>query len=104
MTWSAKQHSWGVIGDATPGGWGTDTNMKYDNAAGVWKATIALTTGNIKFRFNDDWGLNYGDDDTSNNILNQGGKDIPIATAGTYEIVFDNENEDGSVTYSITKK
>ncbi|MBJ6116561.1 SusE domain-containing protein [Pontibacter sp. BT310] len=104
MTWSYKLKSWGLIGDATPGGWDKDTNLKYDNAAGVWKATIELKAGNIKFRFNDDWALNYGDDDTSNNILNQGGKDIPVTTAGTYEIVFDNENEDGSVTYSVTKK
>ena len=103
MTWSSKKHSWGVIGDATPGGWDNDTNMKYINAEGVWKATINLKVGKIKFRKNDAWDLNYGDNDTSNNLLDSGGADIPITTAGNYQIILDLENEDGSVKYTLTK-
>ncbi|MBC5772750.1 SusE domain-containing protein [Pontibacter sp. KCTC 32443] len=104
LTWTSKKYSWGLIGDATPGGWATDTNMKYIHEEGVWKLTVPLTAGKIKFRLNDDWGVNYGDDDTSNNLLNQGGADISIAEAGTYDIVLDLENADGSVTYTLTKK
>ncbi|GHA55307.1 SusE domain-containing protein [Pontibacter akesuensis] len=104
MTWSAAKHSWGLIGDATPGGWDNDTNMKYINSEGVWKLTTTLKAGKIKFRFNDAWELNYGDDDTSNNLLNQGGADINITSPGTYDIVLDLENDDDSVTYSVTKK
>jgi starch-binding outer membrane protein SusE/F len=102
MTWTAAKYSWGLIGDATPGGWDKDTDMIYDNEAGVWKLTTNLTAGKIKFRLNDDWGTNYGEDN-GDNILESGGKDITVA-AGTYEIVLDLENEDGTATYTITKK
>lgn len=104
MTWTKAQYSWGVIGDATPNGWASDTNLKYINEEGVWKATLPLTAGKIKFRLNDKWDTNYGDDDTSNSVLNAGGADIPIATAGTYEITLDLVNEDGTVTYTLIKK
>ena len=104
LTWTSKRYSWGLIGDATPGGWATDTNMKYIHEEGVWKLTVALTAGKIKFRLNDAWDVNYGDDDTSNNLLNQGGADITIAEAGNYDIILDLENEDGTATYTVTKK
>lgn len=102
MTWSAKKNSWGIIGSATPGGWDTDTNMIFDSEEGVWKITADLVAGELKFRLNDDWGTNYGDDDTSNDLLNAGGANIPIAGAGTYEIVLDLREEE-SPKYSITQ-
>jgi len=77
---------WGVIGDATPGIWSTDTNMTWDASGKVFKVTINLTTGSIKFRANDDWAVNYGGD---LGALSPGGSDIPIATAGNYTITFD---------------
>ncbi|WP_347158827.1 SusE domain-containing protein [Pontibacter chitinilyticus] len=104
LTWTAAKYSWGVIGDATPGGWDADTNMKYINDEGVWKITLPLKAGAFKFRFNDAWDTNYGDDDTSNPALNASGANIAVATAGTYEITLDVDNEDGSVTYAIVKK
>jgi starch-binding outer membrane protein SusE/F len=104
LTWTRKLNSWGVIGSATPGGWDADTNLKYNNADDVWKLTVQLTAGKIKFRKNDDWGKNFGDDDLSNPALNVNGADIPIATAGTYEITFKiNETEDVA-SYTVTKK
>ncbi|MCX2740311.1 SusE domain-containing protein [Pontibacter anaerobius] len=102
MTWTAAQYSWGLIGDATPGKWADDTNMIYDNEEGVWRLTIQLTAGNIKFRLNDDWTTNYGDNG-GDKVLELNGADIPVSEAGTYEIVLDLENEDESVTYTITK-
>ena len=92
-----KDHSWGVIGSATPKGWDADTDMKYDNANQVWKLTVNLTAGAIKFRKNHDWGTNFGG---VNGSLVAGGADIAVANAGTYDIVFDlNAN-----TYTLTKK
>lgn len=102
MTWSSAKYSWGVIGNATPEGWDADTNMIYDNEEGVWKLTTQLTVGEIKFRLNDDWATNYGDDG-GDKVLEQGGANIAVAEAGNYEIVLDLENEDESVTYTITK-
>jgi starch-binding outer membrane protein SusE/F len=83
-TYSANR--WGVIGDATPGGWGADTNMNWDTVNQVFKVTCNLTVGNFKFRANDDWAINYGGD---LNALTPGGADIAIATAGNYTITFD---------------
>ena len=42
MTYSVDETSWGIIGDASPGGWGDDTNMTFTAAKGeyVWKADI----------------------------------------------------------------
>jgi hypothetical protein len=77
---------WGVIGDATPGGWGTDTNMTWDATAKVLKVTMNLTVGSFKFRANDDWAINMGGE---LGALSQGGANIPIAAAGNYTITLD---------------
>ncbi len=78
---------WGVIGDATPGGWGTDTNMTWDATNKVLKVTLNLTVGAIKFRANDDWAVNLGGLNLS--ALSNGGDNIPIAVAGNYTLTLD---------------
>lgn len=88
--------SWGVIGDATPGGWATDTDLKFINdGKKTWQATITLGNGFIKFRQNDAWDLNYGG---AAGTLEKGGKDIGV-TAGSYTITFDEAN----LKYSLVK-
>lgn len=77
---------WGVIGDATPGGWNTDTNMTWDPVNKVLKVTLNLTVGALKFRANDDWAINVGG---NLNALSQGGSDIPITVAGNYTLTLD---------------
>lgn len=92
-----KDHSWGIIGSATPKGWDADTDMKYDNANQLWKLRVNLTAGAVKFRKNHDWGTNFGG---ANGNLVAGGADIAVANAGTYDIVLDlNAN-----TYTLTQK
>ncbi len=78
---------WGVIGDATPGGWSTDTNMTWDAVKGVLKVTLNLTVGSFKFRANDDWAINYGG--TNLGALNPGGDNIPVTVAGNYTLTLD---------------
>jgi starch-binding outer membrane protein SusE/F len=73
---------WGIIGSATPGGWGSDENMSWDAANGVFTITLPLTAGDIKFRANDDWGYNLGG---PLGALVPGGSNIPVA-AGNYKI------------------
>lgn len=80
-TYSANR--WGIIGNATPDGWNSDQNMTWDAVNHVFTATIVLTTGEIKFRANDDWGVNFGGSLTN---LTQGGDNIAVGTAGTYVI------------------
>lgn len=77
---------WSLIGDATPGGWGSDTDMKVvnDGTNATWKATANFVAGNYKFRYNYDWGTNLGGSTTN---LTLGGSDIAMATPGNYSIV-----------------
>jgi|NOAtaT_7_FD_contig_91_593071_length_5732_multi_3_in_0_out_0_3 hypothetical protein len=100
--WSLTKTSWGVIGDATPGGWGSDTDMRYDPASKSWKATIALTQAEIKFRANDDWGINFGDTG-ANASLEYGGDNIKVPAAGTYDIELI-LSIPGNYTYKLTRK
>jgi hypothetical protein len=80
-TYSANR--WGLIGDATPGGWNSDENMTWDATSKALKVTLNLTVGKIKFRANDDWALNLGGDIAA---LTVNGADISIAAAGNYTI------------------
>jgi starch-binding outer membrane protein SusE/F len=107
--------SWGLIGDATPGGWDTDTQMSWDAAKKVWTVTVALVSGNggktFKFRANKGWDVNFGGkgsgDGTADNYsnattapLNAGGKNlgVPGNVDGTYTVTLDTVNLIATVT------
>lgn len=90
---------WGVIGDATEGGWDSETKMQFDSENNVLTLTTDLTTGNIKFRANQNWDYNYGGSDGE---LTAGGADIAVAEAGNYTITL-NFNDPEMVTYTLTK-
>lgn len=90
LTYSAtKINGWALIGDATPGGWGTETPMTYDPASKLYSVTLNLnSSGKFKFRANNDWAINFGD--TGNDgSLEYGGGDIPVAATGNYTITLD---------------
>lgn len=79
----------GIIGSASPKGWDSDVDMTYvpynaeTKELGYWEAkNITLASGEIKFRANDDWAINWGGDV---NALTQGGDNISV-DAGTYDI------------------
>lgn len=100
---------WSLIGDATPGGWGTDTDLKLvnDGTNVTWKATVDLVVGKYKFRYNHDWGTNLGGSTTA---LTLGGGDISLTTAGKYAITLSLAYNDATDktkvtggTYTITK-
>jgi hypothetical protein len=84
-TYTILKTDWGVIGDATADGWNSDQNMTYDPDSGFWSAILELTAGTIKFRANDAWDLNYGDDG-ANGVLEQNGANIAVPEAGKYMI------------------
>lgn len=75
---------WGLIGSAT-GGWSTDLNMT-PNANNTWTITTDLVAGEIKFRANDGWDINYGG---SEGKIAAGGANIAIPAAGNYTITID---------------
>lgn len=76
---------WGLIGSATPDGWNSDQNMTFDPATNKWTITLDLVAGEIKFRANDSWDVNLGDDGL-NKSLEYNGANIPIADPGNYTI------------------
>ncbi|HET9055260.1 MAG TPA: SusE domain-containing protein [Chitinophagaceae bacterium] len=101
--WTATKTSWGIIGDATPTGWGSDTDMSYDSVKDVWTITIALIGGKaIKFRANDEWTINLGDKN-ADSILDYDGTDIVVAESGTYKVELD-LSDAGNYTYRLTKQ
>jgi starch-binding outer membrane protein SusE/F len=89
LTYSVtKITRWGVIGDATADGWNSDQAMTYDAATNKWTASLALTVGEIKFRANAGWDLNYGDTHADMK-LDAGGDNIKVTEAGTYTVTLD---------------
>ena len=79
MTFTAVATAWGVIGDATPLGWGDETALTYSPTQRIWQGVMHLTANSIKFRANHDWGLNYGSDKADGN-LGAGAANIPRFT------------------------
>ena len=92
-TYSANM--WGVIGDATPGGWSTDQNMTWDATNKKFTATFNMVVGTFKFRANDAWTTDFGGDITA---LTAGGANISVATAGSYTITLDPWGRKATVT------
>jgi len=91
LTYSATLTNWGIIGSATPTQWDSDTDMVYDPVTQTWSVTMDLTAAEIKFRANDDWGLNYGDTG-ADGLLDEGGDNIVVPAAGNYTITLDLSN------------
>jgi hypothetical protein len=69
----------GIIGDATPGGWGEDTDMEVDPTdPAKWSLRIELNTGELKFRADNDWPVNWGAGDFPTGIAVLDGPNIPV--------------------------
>lgn len=78
----------GIIGDATPGGWDNDTDLTPDPLdPAVWRLRVTLTTGEAKFRAENDWAVNWGAGDFPSGIATENGANIPIP-AGEYKVTF----------------
>lgn len=104
MTWNYTRIStWGIIGSATPGGWGSSTPMTFNVGTGTWTITTNLTGGQeLKFRANDDWAINFGDDAPRDNKPDYNGANIPIAADGNYTITLD-LGVAGNYSYTLRK-
>ncbi|MFV0564696.1 MAG: SusE domain-containing protein [Flavobacteriaceae bacterium] len=85
LTYEMEIYSWGITGSAAPNDWaGPDAILEYDPTSDQWRALVTLADGEIKFRTNNAWTLDYGDTD-ADGTLDQGGTNIAV-TAGNYLI------------------
>ncbi len=87
-TYTIEQFSWGVVGSAF-NDWGAtpDGKFYYDYTTDTFKVGIKLLDGEMKFRFNNDWALNFGDTG-ADGTLDDGGDNI-VVSAGHYAITLD---------------
>lgn len=92
MKYKSIKMDWGIIGNATPGGWDGETAMAYDFASNQYSITASLAAGEMKFRssntgnfiFNDAWKFNVGVSDPTV-TYNGGAGNFPI-TGGNYTL------------------
>lgn len=79
----------GMIGPATPNGWGGPDENLIQNPANPYKFSrvFTLVDGDLKFRADDDWAVNWGASTFPGGIGVQNGANIP-GQAGTYFITF----------------
>jgi starch-binding outer membrane protein SusE/F len=78
----------GIIGSGTAEGWDASTAMtalQFD--AHIWNITATLSDGEMKFRANDAWDINWGSNTEISGKASQDGPNIPVS-AGTYNIWF----------------
>lgn len=90
---------WGIIGDATSGGWDKETPMNFNKDLNVLTITADLKVGGMKFRANQSWDYNLGPKDGA---LVKDGDNISIAEAGNYTITLDFKVP-GEISYTMTK-
>lgn len=110
-TWTAAKTTWSIIGDATPGGWDSDTQMTYDPVNQVWKITADMKSGgSFKFRANNEWVIDFGIDSNGNLVYadnpflgyTAGLNNLSVPSDGNYTISLDLHNS-GNYTYDLHK-
>ncbi|WP_338732753.1 SusE domain-containing protein [Mangrovimonas cancribranchiae] len=102
LIYSTTPVSWGIIGEATPTGWDSDTDLVYNSDNRTLEADIDLTPGAFKFRGNNEWGdFDLGTVD-SDGFLQNGGDLTFDGPAGNYHVVLDLSNP-REYTYSLTQ-
>ena len=110
-TWTATKTTWGVIGDASPGGWNNDTQMTYDAASQTWKLTAnMIQAGSFKFRANNQWSIDFGIDNSGKLLYadnpflgytaNLNNLSVPVD--GNYTITLD-LHQSGNYSYILHK-
>jgi len=100
MTYTVEAVTWGLIGSSTPDEWNSDQDMTYDPTIDAMTISLNLVAGEVKFRANDDWALNLGDN-AGDAILTPDGSNIVIGSDGYYTINLYLDNPD--YTYSVEK-
>jgi len=80
----------GIIGSSTPEGWNNSVPMKLANNQDPhqWILTIRLTQGEVKFRANNNWDVNWGSQDFPTGTGFRNGANILVPTTSYYTVYF----------------
>lgn len=82
-----EKREWGIVGDATPGGWDNSTPMIHDASDLKLKLTVELIADKeFKFRANNGRDVNLGGGEGK---LTPGGGNIKVEETATYEVILD---------------
>ena len=101
-TYTLTPFTIGIIGNATPTGWDSDTDMTYNPEERCWELkNVTLSDGEMKFRHKNDWSLSWGGE--LDNLTTQNGPNIAVA-AGTYDIKLKVNWAEGTAKCEMTKK
>lgn len=107
ITFAPVTAYYSVIGDAAAG-WGTDTDMKYDNGNMQWILTTALSSsGQFKIRKNHDWAISYGIPKVGadgSTLAKDNDDNIPVGATGTYKITFAPSADQATAKYTLVKQ
>lgn len=99
-SWSwDKINTWGIIGAFN--GWGASVPLTFNTSTGVWSITRDMPTGEFKFRANDGWGINLGDNN-GDFKPEYDGSNLNISVAGNYTISLD-LSVGGNYAYTLKK-
>lgn len=87
-TYTIEPFSLGIVGSGY-NNWGAtpDFMLEYDQYSDVFRGIVTLLDGEIKFRMNNDWGTNWGDDG-ADGTMELNGANI-VSTAGIYIVTVD---------------
>ncbi len=97
-----EKQTWGILGDATEVGWeGDDIDLIWDPDIGALTASLDLQAGEFKFRANDAWDVNLGDNERDG-VLDLGGDNLVIEEGGPYDVVLYLDQPDYGYSLSIT--
>ena len=111
MKYTMTKTTWSIIGDATPGGWDTDTQMAYDPVSKLWTVTADMkSAGSFKFRANNGWVIDFGIDNNGkltyadHPVLGYTADlaNLSVTAEGNYTITLD-LNDPGDYKYKLKK-
>ena len=69
LAWTYTLTTWAIIGDATPNGWNTETEMTFVPSKMAYTIKLnMLKAGSFKFRANNAWVIDFGINGTTNRI------------------------------------
>jgi hypothetical protein len=105
-SYAVEKTNWGLVGFARTGndaGWNADTDMTFDGDwdSYTWRVTMHLYAGEYKFRANDLWTINFGDDGRDGKLEAGAGTNMLIAAEDDYVIEMRLDPVNG-YTYTVT--